>query len=380
MSLEIIIGADVAPTAKRAEWSDASASNLLSADLKAVWDAADARIFNLKTPLIDDAAATQICGPAYSAPLSCAEGLAALSPTSVCLCNDHIMDYGEEGLLSTRAALKKKHVASFGAGEDLDEADQPFFFAKHGVRIGVYAVCEHAFSFATDRKAGANPLDLINIGDRVREIKSTCDRLIVLYYGGREGYPYPSPDVQKTCRKIADCGASLVICQSSHSVGSQEHWNNATLVYGQGDFLAESRGDAQSADTALLVRYTVGDYGADKVEFVPIVGKDGGAGLANEATAAEILEGFRKRSTRIRIEGFVPARYESYAAEQKDGLLRVFLGGSVLIRTLNMLNGRRPTRVYDRQTKINILHSLRCESVRELIIRGLQRDVLPAEH
>ena len=378
MSLEIIIGADVVPTASNIEAFQKSTA-LLFGGLNEIWQAADARIINLESPLTDGAESAQKCGPSLSAPIACVEGIAQLNPSGVCICNNHIMDYGEEGLRSTRAALKQRHISCFGAGEDLDEADQPFFFVKHGVRIGVYAVCEHEFSFATERRAGANPIDLINFSDRLREIKSSCDRLIVLYHGGREGYAYPSPDVQRICRKAADCGASLVICQHSHIVGSSERWNNATIVYGQGNFIFDADDATEGFDTGLLVRYTIGDYGADQVDFIPITRAPGGAALAQGEKAAEILEGFERRSKRIRIEGFVPARYETYAVEQKDKLFHVFLSGNAMLKGLNVLTGRRPTRMYAKQSKTNILNTLRCESIRELMIRGLVREVSPLE-
>ena len=379
MSLEIIIGADVVPTASNVKAFQQGEPKLLFGGLDEIWKAADARIINLETPLTDGTAAKQKCGPSLSAPTVCAKGVAALNPTGVCICNNHIMDFGEEGLVSTRDALKANHVSFFGAGEDLDEADQPFYFVKHGVRIGVYAVCEHEFSFATERKAGANPLDLINLSDRLREIKSSCDRLIVLYHGGREGYAYPSPDVQRICRKAADCGASLVICQHSHCVGSSERWNNATIVYGQGNFIFDDDDTTTGFDTGVLVRYVIGDYGADKVDFIPIQRAPGGVTLAKGEQAAEILGGLERRSKRIRIEGFVPARYENYASEQKDKLFHVFLSGNAMLKSLNVLTGRRPMRMYAAQSKTNILNTLRCESIRELMIQGLMRDVSPLE-
>ena len=379
MSFQIIIGADVVPTASNIEAFQKDAPDFLFGGLKEIWQSADARIINLEAPLTDGSSAAQKCGPSLSAPSACAKGIAALNPTGVCICNNHIMDFGEDGLRSTRAALKANHVASFGAGEDLDEADQPFFIVKHGVRIGVYAVCEHEFSFATERKAGANPIDLINFSDRIREIKSSCDRLIVLYHGGREGYAYPSPDVQRICRKAADCGASLVICQHSHCVGSSERWNNATIVYGQGNFIFDEDDKLPGFDTGILVRFVVGDYGADSVDFIPIQRAPGGAKLAQGEQATEILEGLERRSRHIRIEGFVPARYENYASEQKDKLFHVFLSGNAMLKGLNVLTGRRPMRMYAAQSKTNILNTLRCESIRELMIQGLMRDVSPQE-
>jgi poly-gamma-glutamate synthesis protein (capsule biosynthesis protein) len=304
MSLEIFIGAGVAPSATNTEAFSSGTQSLLFNGLNAVWKAADARIFSLETPLADAASCEGGDGYGQCAPAASAAGIAALNPTGVNLCTAQMSRCGAEGIAATRAALKAKQVAFFGAGEDTDATDQPFFFVRHGVHVGVYAVCEHESVSATERTAGVNPLDLVNLSDRVREIKSNCDRLIVLYCGGRENYSYPTPFEQKVCRKIAECGASLVISQGSHTVGCSERWNNTTIVYGQGGFILDG-----AAQTGLLVRYTIGDFGADTVGFVPVVAAGGGAALADEATAGELMAAFDKRSLRVRMEGFVPARF-----------------------------------------------------------------------
>ena len=304
MSLEIFIGAGVALSASNTEAFSSGIQSLLFNGLNAAWKAADARLFSLETPLAD-ASNCETCACAFCAPAACASGIAALSPTAVSLCTEHIACCGADGIHETRAALKAKQVAFFGAGEDIDAADQPFFFVRHGVRVGVYAVCDQESASATEHRAGANPLDLVNLSDRIREIKTNCDRLIVLYHGGKEGYAYPTPMEQKVCRKIAECGASLVLSQGSHTVGCSERWNNTTIVYGQGSLIS---GEAQAG---LLVRYTIGDYGADTVGFVPVVGAGNGAAIADETASAELMEGFQRRSLRVRVEGFVPARFES---------------------------------------------------------------------
>jgi poly-gamma-glutamate synthesis protein (capsule biosynthesis protein) len=289
MSLEIIIGADIAPTSGTTGKQNSAVK--FSGELTERWMKAEARLVNLSAPLTGDA-----------------EDIAALHPTGVSLCTDHIASSGAEGIAATRAALKAKQVAFFGAGEDTDAADQPFFFVRHGVRIGVYAVCERESAGATEHRAGANPLDLVNLSDRVREIKSNCDRLIVLYYGGEEGYSYPTPKEQKACRKIAECGASLVLSQGSRTIGCSERWNNTTIVYGQG--VVFSGNSVAGGDAGLLVRYTVGDYGADTVEYVPVVTKGGVVSISDETEQTELMAGFEKRSLRVRVEGFVPARFD----------------------------------------------------------------------
>ncbi len=88
----------------------------------------------------------------------------------------------------------------------------------------------------------------------------------------------------------------------------------------------------------------------------------------------------KKRSLRIRIEGLVPARYEAYAAEQKEKLFHVFLGGNAILRTMNALTGRRPTRMFDRQSKANLLNALPLRIHPRTGDSGLLHDVSPTEH
>jgi poly-gamma-glutamate capsule biosynthesis protein CapA/YwtB (metallophosphatase superfamily) len=311
MNLEILIGAGVDPSSVNSDAVASGVHSLLSSGLNEVWKAADARIFSLVSPLADTASCEPGACKGKCASVECASGIAALNPTGVSLCSEGIVCCGMDGINATRVALKAKQIAFFGAGEDIDAADQPFFFVRHCVHVGVYAVCDRESAGATERRAGANPLDLVNLSDRIREIKSNCDRLIVLYHGGREQYPFPTPMEQKVCRKIVECGASLVLSQGSHAIGCSERWNNTTIVYGQGSFISDADVDVQ---TGLLVRYTIGDYGADKVGFVPIITASGTAALADETEATHVMDGFQKRTLRVRVEGFVPARFETFSA------------------------------------------------------------------
>lgn len=76
--------------------------------------------------------------------------------------------------------------------------------------------------------------------------------MIVLYHGGKEHYRYPSPYLQKVCRKLVDKGAGIVICQHSHCVGAMENWNGGTIIYGQGNFLFD-HSKSEFWKTSLLI-------------------------------------------------------------------------------------------------------------------------------
>ena len=125
------------------------------------------------------------------------------------------MDYGAQGLRDTMEILSTHDISYTGAGESLGRAQQPFIFRADGKTIGVYACAEHEFTIAGKASPGANPFDPLYSLDHISELKQKCDYVIVTYHGGKEYYRYPSPRLSEVCRKIAQKGADLVLCQHS---------------------------------------------------------------------------------------------------------------------------------------------------------------------
>lgn len=147
------------------------------------------------------------------------------------LANNHILDQDQQGLVSTCSVLDAAGIAYTGVGQTPEEAAKPYIFECDGKRIGVYACAEHEFSIVTEHSAGANPIDLLETPDHVAALKEQCDYVIVLYHGGKEHYRYPSPNLQKVCRKLVEKGADLVVCQHSHCIGCEEKIRGGVQSY-----------------------------------------------------------------------------------------------------------------------------------------------------
>jgi len=99
------------------------------------WDAADLRIANLEAPLTEGGvpAAKLI---RLKSPLQAAEWLRDdLRCDVVSLANNHIMDWGEPGLRSTRAALDRAGIRHAGAGDSDVEAAAPQFLRVGGASV-----------------------------------------------------------------------------------------------------------------------------------------------------------------------------------------------------------------------------------------------------
>jgi poly-gamma-glutamate synthesis protein (capsule biosynthesis protein) len=371
--MRILIAGDLVPTKSNMDlFSSANAASLLGEELLALWNSADKRIFNLEVPLADEENPIAKCGPNLIAAAGTAKGIKAFNPSLVTLANNHIMDQGKEGLKSTLDALKNNDMHFIGAGDSLSEAGRPYIFCGEGFKIGIYACSEHEYSIAADGTPGANPFDPLESPDHIHDLKEKCDYVIVLYHGGKEHYRYPSPCLQKVCRKIAQKGADLVICQHSHCIGCLEKYEGSTIVYGQGNFIFDDC-DSEFWKTSLLISADIGDNLS--VEYIPVVKKGNGVRLAEGEEAEEIIAEFFKRSDEILEEEFIGKRYEKLASENAESYLRSFSGFGRWLSGIDrhLLKGRLVKRKYGKDRLLSIQNTIECEAHRELVLEGLKK-------
>ena len=369
--MKILIGADLVPTETNISlFAAGDAVSLVGEDLLQHLRDADYRIFNLEVPLTDISSPIDKCGPALIAPVSTVKGYQALGADCLTIANNHIMDQGEQGLFSTLNALNNSGISYVGGGKDLSEAEKPLIFIVEGKKIGIYACAEHEFSIAGEHTPGANPFDPLESLDHVVELKKQCDYLIVLYHGGKEHYRYPSPNLQKVCRKLVQKGADLVICQHSHCIGCEEKCLNGTIVYGQGNFLFD-HGESEFRQTSLLVQ--IGDN--FEISYIPLEKNGNAVRLSDDPV---ILEGFYTRSREIQQEGFIKLQYGQFADKMIGSYLFGFSGKKLLLifRILNKLSGYRfldwkIRKTYCKRSRLTIRNYVECEAHRELLIKGL---------
>ena len=372
--MSIIIGADVVPCESNLDlFINGNTEALAGKELLDILQKADYRVCNLEVPRTDQEEPISKFGPNLIAPTSSVNGLKALGIGMVTLANNHILDHGPSGLESTIRALEEAGISYAGAGKNVIEARKPIYYTMGEKRIGFYACAEHEFSIATEHLPGANPYDALNTFDDIRETKDECDYLVVLYHGGKEHYRYPSPGLQRICRKMVEKGADLVVCQHSHCIGCKEDYLQGTIVYGQGNFIFSGQ-DNEFWNTGLLI--SLDDQG--EISYVPLTRTDKGIRLAPGDEGKEILEAFYRRSADIQEEGFVDEKYKQFAEESIDSYIRYFseTHNGLLYRAINRLSCNRirkwTIQHYLRNKKAGMMNYIECEAHRELLLKGLK--------
>lgn len=121
------------------------------------------------------------------------ELLSVFGTDAVTLANNHVYDYGEEGLLSTLDCLRKADIPYTGAGENRKEASKILSFVIGGRKIAIVSATqiERATKYtkeATETEPGVlktlNPAAFLEV---IREADATSDYVIVEVHWGTEG-------------------------------------------------------------------------------------------------------------------------------------------------------------------------------------------------
>ncbi len=163
--------------------------------------------------------------------------LKAMNTYAVTLANNHIGDYGEGALNNTLKLLTENNIKYAGAGADVSEAYSAVKIFNDGITVSVLSVCENEFGIAEENKAGSagyNPRLLMN---KIKAEKETSDFVIVVFHGGNEFNPLPSPDTKDRYEFICDMGADAVIAGHTHCPQGYETYNGKPIIYSMGNFL-----------------------------------------------------------------------------------------------------------------------------------------------
>ncbi|ATB27649.1 CapA family protein [Melittangium boletus] len=217
--------------------------------------APDARLINLETSITTreewwpDKGIHYRMNPAHVACLTAARiGCCALA-------NNHVLDWGYEGLRETLATLRGVGIATAGAGALLEQARAPAVLDVPGKgRVVVFSFGTMSsgippeWAAGTDRPgvellADLTPATARLIGARVRSIKRTGDLVIAsIHWGGNWGYQVPLSQREFAWTLIDEAGVDVVHGHSSHHPRGIEVHQDRLILHGCGDFLNDYEG------------------------------------------------------------------------------------------------------------------------------------------
>lgn len=314
--MKIIIGGDVSIKDAEKEF-DSCQEKVLFGDIIDIFKNSDRVIINLECAVTDKETPIKKIGPNLKAPLNTIKTLKKAGVSDCVLSNNHIFDYGKQGVKDTISELEKEGISYTGFGENEENSRKNLVITKDGISTAIIAVCEHEYSYALKDRMGARPYDPYDTNDDIVKAKESNDYVIVIYHGGKESCRYPSPRLQKACRSIVKHGADVVLCQHSHAIGCYEEYMGGHILYGQGNFhfiWKEVEDEEGMWNTGLIVSLDIGK--GIKIEFIPCVVDGKGIRLAKGEEKAKLLSELEERSNHLK-DGTWQEKWQEFALSQE---------------------------------------------------------------
>ena len=205
-------------------------------EVKHLLEKADLVIGNLECPIIDD---QNLPSSRAKVPLRASrESIKALQLGNFSIMtigNNHILDFGEEGLSNTLNVLKSDQIHHVGAGRNISEARRPLKLGIKGLRLGFLS---YSSSYNANKATpGTAPLDPRSIKKDISELKKDSDIIIVSLHHGVEYADYPTPGFIKLARELIDSGARVVLGHHPHVLQGVEEYKNGIIAYSLGNFV-----------------------------------------------------------------------------------------------------------------------------------------------
>ncbi|MEU7828951.1 CapA family protein [Nonomuraea sp. NPDC049129] len=229
-------------------WPWGDALSILDAHARAV------RVVNLETTVTTSGAYAPGKAIHYRmnpANLPC---LAVARPDVCVLANNHLLDFGRDGLAETLDALAAAGLAAAGAGRDLEEARRPVAVSvPGGRRVLVFSFGMPSSGVPPDWAAAPDrsgvdyvpqpsPAAAADITERVRRAKRPGDIAVAsIHWGSNWGY-WVSREQIEFAHALIEGGVDVVHGHSSHHPRPIEIYRGHLVLYGCGDMIDDYEG------------------------------------------------------------------------------------------------------------------------------------------
>ena len=310
--MKVLVAGDFCPRYRVQEAFDRNDYSVLDA-MRAIILEADYSIVNLECPVVVGEAAQPIkkCGPCLKTTPAAIEAIQYAGFDCVTLANNHFRDYGDEGCITTIDLLQKANVDYVGGGRNLKDAQRVLYKDLSGKKLAIVNICENEFSIATDKQAGAAPLDTVDNYNQITEARKNADFVLVIVHGGHEHYQLPSPRMKKLYQHFITLGADAVVNHHQHCFSGYEYVDAKPIVYGLGNFCFDGDKLRQSSwNEGYCVEI---DFDTFRIKLLPYKQCD------NKLSVRSMKE--------IEVSEFLTRIYELNAIISDDELLRVQFEG-----------------------------------------------------
>ena len=213
------------------------------------------RIINLETAVTTSDKPWPGKGIQYRMHPANIDALSAAEIDCALLANNHVIDWGRNGLRETIDTIHRVRITTAGAGANIAEASAPAIFNVPDGRVLVFAMADQSsgvpleWSALTERSGVHLLPDLsretaLHVAQEIKSVpRKPGDRVIVsIHWGSNWGYEIPAGQERFAKTLIDEGAADVVHGHSSHHPRRVELYRGHLIIYGAGDLINDYEG------------------------------------------------------------------------------------------------------------------------------------------
>ena len=220
----------------------------------------------------------------------------------VTLANNHTYDFGKDAFLDMLDAFEKYNIPHIGAGHNLKEASEPYYFIINGYKFG-FLNATRAEKYiltpgATETTEGVfrcyDPTNMIN---KIKEVKNNSDYVIAIIHFGKEGSHELEKEQVTSAKQYIDAGADAIIGHHAHVLQGFEFYKDKPIVYNLGDFIF----NGNTEDTAIF-QIKLEKNGEMSYYIIPALQKNKYTDILNGSEKERIIKNLNNWSVNAHID------------------------------------------------------------------------------
>lgn len=345
-----------------------------SSELQSLCQDADFVLFNLEAPVFTNSVDipekyNKVGATLFQREKKVRELFDVLNVKYVGGANNHIFDYGEKGIVSTKKVLDSLSVSYSGFGINLEEAKRPMKLS--GSSISIISTCEEEFAVANKDTFGCFSMYSHDVLEQIEQSKRAGDFVVVFAHGGGEYIPLPSKYIRNRYRDFIDNGADLVVGHHPHVPQGWEEYKEKHIFYSLGNFIHAK----YPKKLGVLLKVVIDSHARRIISFdiIPILLDNGTVSLKDFDN--ELKGYFKKINELNNDEKNFEAVYQDQALSMYYAYYRKYFEDVIFDwkrRIKRFVVTKKRREAYDMFERLFLMHLMRNNSHREFITSALK--------
>ncbi len=254
---------------------------------------------NFETPISNEHINAPDAPNKYFSRPGTAKAVKMLGYNVVNLANNHIYDFGSEGVEATLNEMFQARLPYFGIGRNAEEAAKPAIVtSRTGVKFGFIGYTTANNALDPKHKYVACFPSINKISADIAALVKEVDVVVISCHTGSQYNPYPAPETRKLARAAIEAGALIFLGHHSHVPQGIERIGRGLAVYSLGDFVAPVH--TEDTRRTFFVRIKVEGAKVSEYETVPCyITNDCQTIIAEGALAEDVKRHIEKISKEI---------------------------------------------------------------------------------